>query len=77
MENHGQQGGCKVDPVCGRRVSPGQANFCCFENRGERLYFCSQRCQRLFEKRVERQRLIELARAGALLSRGIICWGIA
>ena len=66
----------EIDPVCGRGVAaPSEALSC--EHKKQRYFFCSEGCRRAFEQMIERERLQELARAGALLSKGKVTWGLA
>ncbi|HCF60479.1 MAG TPA: YHS domain protein, partial [Myxococcales bacterium] len=39
--------------------------------------FCSERCKLAFEREAERMRLHDLAKVGALLSKGRVRWGLA
>lgn len=66
----------EVDPVCGRQVGEPSEELS-LQHRKQRYYFCSERCLRAFEQSVEKERLQELARAGALLSNGRVRWGLA
>jgi len=65
------------DPICGKSVgTPTQATPTA-EYRKKRYYFCSECCQHAFEKQAEKLRLTELAKVGALLSKGKVRWGLA
>ncbi|MBR2979420.1 MAG: YHS domain-containing protein [Myxococcaceae bacterium] len=66
----------EIDPVCGRQVEKPTEELT-FHHKRQRYHFCSERCLKAFERRVEKERLQELARAGALLSNGRVRWGLA
>ncbi len=66
----------ETDPICGKKVTPGP-NTPFWDYRKKRHYFCSERCKQLFIKDRERLRLGELAKTGALLSKGRVRWGLA
>lgn len=64
------------DPICGKKVvSPAPQNAVEYKRR--KYFFCSAKCRASFERETERLRVRELARAGALLSRGKVRWGRA
>lgn len=63
------------DPICGKRLAGAIAHSTEYKKR--RYFFCSERCHQAFRQHVERLRLDEMARAGALLSSGRVCWGLA
>ena len=65
------------DPICGRRFGRGRVPEYAAEYRRRRYYFCSSRCRAAFEKHVQRFRVSEMAKVGALLSPGRVSWGIA
>lgn len=64
------------DPICGKKVSAG-AKTPTSEHKKKRYYFCSDRCRAAFDREAERLRLHELAKVGALLSKGRVRWGLA
>ncbi|MBI5542520.1 MAG: YHS domain-containing protein [Deltaproteobacteria bacterium] len=64
------------DPVCGKRVDATQSSPNS-EYKKKRYFFCSERCKQAFEREAERMRLHELAKVGALLSKGRVRWGLA
>ncbi len=64
------------DPVCGKKVES-SAGVPTSEYKKKRYFFCSDRCRHAFEREAERNRLSELAKAGALLSKGRVRWGLA
>lgn len=66
----------EVDPVCGKSVAEPTEELS-FQHKKQQYYFCSERCLRAFAQSVEKERLQELARAGALLSNGRVRWGLA
>ena len=66
----------QVDPICGRKIVT-ETMTPSVELKKRRYYFCSKRCQELFERRAERARLSHLARIGALLTNGKVRWGLA
>jgi YHS domain-containing protein len=63
------------DPVCGRRLEH-QWDHLSAEYKKRRYYFCSEACKLAFRQQTERFRMGELARAGALFSRGKVRWGL-
>ncbi len=65
------------DPICGKRVETTAAHAPTAEYKKTRYYFCSEGCRHAFEKEAEKMRLSELARVGALLSKGKVRWGLA
>ncbi|MDR0965875.1 MAG: YHS domain-containing protein [Myxococcales bacterium] len=68
----------EIDPVCGKSVDAlDDEEELSFQYKKRRYFFCSERCRRAFEQNVERERLQELAQAGALLSNGRVRWGVA
>ena len=66
----------EFDPVCGRKVEINSGTPS-LEHKKKRYYFCSERCKQAFEREAERLRLHELAKVGALLSKGRVRWGLA
>jgi YHS domain-containing protein len=64
------------DPICGKKVSAGQKTPTS-EYKKKRYFFCSDRCRATFDREAERLRLHELAKVGALLSKGRVRWGLA
>ncbi len=64
------------DPICGKKVTSG-AGTPTFEYKKKRYFFCSDRCKTAFEHEAERLRIHELAKVGALLSKGRVRWGLA
>lgn len=64
------------DPICGRKVSP-LRDTPASEYRQRTYYFCSPGCHHEFERAAERVKLQDAAKAGALLTRGKVRWGIA
>ncbi len=66
----------QIDPICGKRLEA-EAGAPTAEYKKRRYYFCSDRCQKLFEQRTERSRMSHLAKVGALLSNGKVRWGLA
>lgn len=64
------------DPMCGRKLVPVQETLTA-EYKKRTYYFCSQNCRTDFERVAARVRCHEAARAGALLTRGKVRWGIA
>jgi YHS domain-containing protein len=66
-----------VDPICGRKLTPGGARSFSTEYKKRTYFFCSHRCLAAFQRRTERFRLQELAQAGALFLQGKVRWGIA
>jgi YHS domain-containing protein len=64
------------DPICGRKVDPIRATPNA-EYKKRTYYFCSPHCRAEFERAAERVRCHEAARAGALLTRGKVRWGLA
>ncbi|MGI5861556.1 MAG: YHS domain-containing protein [Myxococcales bacterium] len=64
------------DPICGKTIEPNQ-NTPSSEYKKKRYYFCSERCKLAFEREAERMRLHDLAKVGALLSKGRVRWGLA
>ncbi len=66
----------QVDPICGRNVQYARSQVT-GEYKSQTYVFCSVRCRHAFEAKAERQRLLELARTGGLLSPGKVRWGIA
>ncbi len=66
----------QLDPVCGKHVEAPEGRPST-EYKKRRYFFCSEHCRSAFEKQAERFRMNDLARAGALLTPGRVCWGIA
>lgn len=64
------------DPICGKKLEPGGGTPSA-EYKKRRYFFCSSGCHAEFEKAAERVKLHEAARAGALLNRGRVRWGLA
>jgi YHS domain-containing protein len=64
------------DPICGKKVVSNRGTPT-FEYKKKRYFFCSDRCRQAFEHEAERLRLHELAKVGALLSKGRVRWGLA
>ncbi len=64
------------DPICGRKVTPA-ADTPTSEYRRRKYFFCSQTCRAEFDHAAERVKWQEAARAGALLTRGRVRWGMA
>lgn len=64
------------DPVCGKKVENSQSTPSA-EYKKKRYFFCSEKCKQAFEREAERMRLQELAKVGALLSKGRVRWGLA
>jgi YHS domain-containing protein len=62
------------DPICGRHVEGGSHAV---EYRKRRYVFCSPTCKEKFERQVERDRLQDLARLGALFANDRVRWGVA
>ena len=64
------------DPICGRKVvattSTPRAEY-----KKRTYHFCSQQCWGEFQRAAERVKVQEAARAGALLNRGKVRWGLA
>jgi YHS domain-containing protein len=63
-----------LDPICGKRVDGGSHVI---EYRKRRYAFCSSRCKEKFERQIERHRLLDLARLGALFANEKVRWGVA
>ncbi len=62
------------DPICGKRVDGGSHVV----EHGQRRYsFCSLKCKERFERQIERRRLQDLARMGALFAYQKVRWGVA
>jgi YHS domain-containing protein len=66
----------EFDPICGKKIGPGR-RIPTLEYKKKHYFFCSEGCRQAFERRAERLRMSELAKAGALLSKGRILWGLA
>ncbi len=64
------------DPICGKKVDGSQSTPTA-EYKKKRYFFCSDRCRHAFEREAERLRVHELAKAGALMSKGRVRWGVA
>ena len=64
------------DPVCGKPLEAPEGRPS-MEYKKRRYFFCSERCRSAFEKRAERFRMNDLARAGALMTPGRVRWGLA
>jgi len=76
MAGKGEEGVMEFDPICGKKVETKQ-NTPTSEYKKKRYYFCSERCRLAFERAAARMRLQELAKGGALLSKGRVRWGLA
>jgi YHS domain-containing protein len=63
-----------LDPICGRRVDDGAHAI---EYRQRRYAFCSASCKERFRRQIERDRLQDLARLGALFATDRVHWGVA
>ena len=61
----------EIDPVCGRQVETPTEELT-FHHKRQRYHFCSERCLKAFERRVEKERLQELARAGRRVAQGAV-----
>ena len=69
------EGGVSIDPICGKPVvEEGSATF---EYKRRTYYFCSAACRGRFARKVERIRVSELARLGALFADRKARWGLA
>jgi YHS domain-containing protein len=66
----------EFDPICGRKVESREGTPSC-DYKKKRYFFCSERCRQAFEREAERLRVHELARVGALMSKGRVRWGLA
>jgi len=66
----------EFDPICGKKVEAHQGTPTS-EYKKKRYFFCSERCRRTFVHEAERLRLHELAKVGALMSKGRVRWGLA
>lgn len=64
------------DPICGKKLTPGQDSPRT-EYKKRTYFFCSSDCQEEFDRAALRVRLNEAAKAGALLNRGKVRWGMA
>lgn len=64
------------DPICGRKVEAVSATPRS-EYKKRTYLFCSTHCWGEFQKAAERVKMQEAARAGALLNRGKVRWGLA
>jgi YHS domain-containing protein len=64
------------DPICGKKVETKPATPSA-EYKKKRYYFCSEGCKHAFEYEAEKLRMNELAKVGALLSKGKVRWGLA
>ncbi len=69
------EGGVSVDPICGKPVVDEDSPA--MEYRHRKYFFCSERCRERFELKVERMRVKELARMGALFDGSKVRWGLA
>lgn len=65
------------DPICGKKVETATNATPTAEYKKKRYYFCSEGCRHAFEKEAEKLRLSELAKVGALLTKGKVRWGLA
>lgn len=65
------------DPICGKKVEMASNATPSSEYKKKRYYFCSEGCRHAFEKEAEKLRLSELAKVGALLTKGKVRWGLA
>jgi YHS domain-containing protein len=65
------------DPICGKAVEVPSAQTPTAEYKKKRYYFCSDGCRHAFEREAEKLRMTELAKVGALLSKGKVRWGLA
>lgn len=63
------------DPICGKKVS--NEGTPTAEYKKKAYFFCSETCRVEFEHAAVRVRMREAARAGALLTRGRVKWGVA
>lgn len=63
------------DPICGKKVSDRGSPTA--EYKKKAYFFCSETCRIDFERAAVRVRMKEAARAGALLTRGRVRWGVA
>lgn len=63
------------DPICGKKV--GNEGVPTAEYKNKPYFFCSEKCRVEFELAAVRVRTKEAARAGALLTRGRVRWGVA
>jgi len=64
------------DPICGRKIEPVRSTPAT-EYKKRTYYFCSRDCFAEFQRAAERVKMQEAARAGALLTRGKVRWGLA
>ena len=67
----------QYDPICGKKVEQAAAQTPSAEYKKKRYYFCSEGCKHAFEQEAEKLRLSELAKVGALLTKGKVRWGLA
>jgi YHS domain-containing protein len=72
MTTKGDEG--VLDPICGKRVDGGSHVV---EYKKQRYVFCSSACKEKFRHQIERDRLQELARLGALFASDKVRWGVA
>ncbi len=63
------------DPICGKPVGTTSSHALEFKKRT--YYFCSRHCKERFEHQIERQRMRDLARLGALFAHDKVRWGVA
>ena len=66
----------EFDPICGKKVECNRGTHTS-DYKKKRYFFCSDRCRQSFEREAERLHLHELAKVGALLSKGRVRWGLA
>ena len=64
------------DPICGKKVVPVRDTPAA-EYKKRTYWFCSLVCHHEFERAAERVKLHDAAKAGALLTRGKVRWGLA
>jgi len=76
-QGHGDDsgGGVSVDPICGKPVVDDDSPSMEYHHRT--YFFCSDRCRDRFARRIERLRLGELAKMGALFAGPKVRWGLA
>lgn len=67
--------GVSLDPICGKPVV--EEGGPSFEYKRRIYHFCSAACRARFAHRVERIRVHELARLGALFAERKARWGLA
>ncbi len=67
----------RYDPICGKPIAWDADELPTAEYKKRKYFFCSETCQKAFQKQTIRFRMSELARAGALLSPGRVRWGLS